>query len=207
MWPSRKNHQYRDEFRLVASEAADRLGLKVLDEHRIGGDLNGADVEIFVEAVGSEMGGSQIRTAFVVGLPGWPLETATLVRPIRDRVTHGGLPLPKGWPKWRQWPLLRRRYVLLGASEWDNAFIVQSDDPDTTRLQLDRRRRTAIVQQCSRVRQRCSERANPQRDGFQTHCNLERGRLVSAYLVEVPGPSRIEQITTEMGVLADVLAN
>lgn len=199
--------EYRARFESVADDAARRIGFDRVDDLRLEGRVLGLPLAVFVETTGSEMGGSSTHTVFLLSLSGWPAECELVVRPIRDSASKAGLPVPDGWPRWRRWPLLRRRYVWFGDPSWDDAFIVQAGDPDIARLQLDARRRAAIMAKASEVRRKFAGRGDWRTDGWQWHYTIERGRLRSVYQTDVPSPDRMATIVEDMADLARTLTH
>lgn len=197
--------KYRQRFASVADDAARRISFERVDDLRLEGRMAGFPAAVFVESTGSEMGGSSTHTVFSMSLPGWPAECELVVRPIRDSTANAGLRVPAGWPQWRRWPLLRRRYLWFGDPEWDDAFIVQSSDPDTASLQLDARRRAAIMAHTSQVRRRFAERVDWRTDGWQGHYTIGQGRLKSVFQNDVPSPDRMAAIVDDMADLAGAL--
>lgn len=199
--------KYRERFELAAGGAAERIGIARADDLRLEGRVAGFPVVIFVESTGSEMGGSSTHTVFSMALAGWPAECDLVLRPIRDSASNAGLPVPVGWPRWRRWPVLRRRYVWFGDPAWDDAFIVQSSDPGRASLQLDARRRAAVMAHASEVRRVFAGRVDWRTDGWQGHYTIENGRLKCVFHTDVPSPDRMAAIVEDMVDLARMLTH
>ncbi len=66
--------------------------------------------------------------------------------------------------------MFRNRYIWFDDADWDHAFAVKADEPDTIRLHLDRERRALIKSYIDEVR-----------ETGQNLYSISNGQLLSGY--------------------------
>lgn len=108
-----------------------------------------------------------VQTRFSVALPGWPTDAGLSLR-LRRR--QGGSRASRLSSQTMDWPMFRNRYVWFDDADWDDAFAVKADEPDTIRLHLDRERRALIKSYIDEVR-----------ETGQNLYSISNGQLLSGY--------------------------